>query len=147
MAAALKSQHNQMNVIIADWLTLAHQHYPIAVQNTRTTGQEIAQFLEWLEVRTPTPTHVPLEKMYLLVLTLHSLSGKLCFANAFISDTHLSFMKCTFFFHKLSYGFIKPSLYKRKKQVVLFMKIFSYIFRGKIVSCYFDFSISMCVGS
>ncbi|NXR71345.1 LIPC lipase, partial [Pycnonotus jocosus] len=49
MAAALKSQRKQMNVIIADWITLAHQHYPIAVRNTRTTGQEIAQFLQWLE--------------------------------------------------------------------------------------------------
>lgn len=70
MAAALKSQRKQMNVIIADWLTLAHQHYPIAVRNTRTTGQEIAQFLQWLEVRTPRPTHLSLEKMYLLVLIL-----------------------------------------------------------------------------
>ncbi|XP_072726284.1 hepatic triacylglycerol lipase isoform X3 [Ciconia boyciana] len=49
MAAALKSQHKQINVIIADWLTFAHQHYPIAVQNTRYIGQEIADFLEWLE--------------------------------------------------------------------------------------------------
>ncbi|XP_010212641.1 PREDICTED: hepatic triacylglycerol lipase [Tinamus guttatus] len=49
MAAALKSYHEQTNVIIADWLTLAHQHYPIAVQNTRYIGQEIAEFLEWLE--------------------------------------------------------------------------------------------------
>ncbi|XP_075016323.1 hepatic triacylglycerol lipase [Calonectris borealis] len=49
MAAALKSQHKQINVIIADWLTFAHQHYPIAVQNTRFIGQEIADFLEWLE--------------------------------------------------------------------------------------------------
>ncbi|NXO31274.1 LIPC lipase, partial [Cisticola juncidis] len=49
MAAALKAQRKQMNVVIADWLTLAHQHYPIAVWNTRTTGQEIAQFLQWLE--------------------------------------------------------------------------------------------------
>lgn len=70
MAAALKSQRNEMNVVIADWLTLAHQHYPIAVWNTRTTGQEIAQFLEWLEVRAPTTTHVALEKMDLLVLIL-----------------------------------------------------------------------------
>lgn len=52
MAAALKSQHKQINVIIADWLTSAHQHYPIAVRNTRYIGQEIAGFLEWLEVRT-----------------------------------------------------------------------------------------------
>lgn len=51
MAAALKSQHKQLNVIIADWLTFAHQHYPIAVQNTRYIGQEIADFVEWLEVR------------------------------------------------------------------------------------------------
>ncbi|XP_054692894.1 hepatic triacylglycerol lipase isoform X3 [Grus americana] len=49
MAAALKSQHKQINVVIADWLTFAHQHYPIAVQNTRYIGQEIADFLEWLE--------------------------------------------------------------------------------------------------
>uniref|UniRef100_A0A8B9IIM9 Hepatic triacylglycerol lipase n=1 Tax=Anser cygnoides TaxID=8845 RepID=A0A8B9IIM9_ANSCY len=49
MAAALKSQDKQINVIIADWLTFAHQHYPIAVQNTRHIGQEIADFLEWLE--------------------------------------------------------------------------------------------------
>ncbi|XP_066184637.1 hepatic triacylglycerol lipase [Sylvia atricapilla] len=49
MAAALKSQRKPLNVVIADWLTLAHQHYPIAVQNTRTTGQEIAQLLQWLE--------------------------------------------------------------------------------------------------
>ncbi|XP_039347623.1 hepatic triacylglycerol lipase isoform X2 [Mauremys reevesii] len=49
MVAALKSQHKQTNVIIADWLTLAHQHYPIAAQNTRHIGQEIAGFLEWLE--------------------------------------------------------------------------------------------------
>ncbi|XP_075621133.1 hepatic triacylglycerol lipase isoform X2 [Balearica regulorum gibbericeps] len=49
MAAALKSQHKQTNVVIADWLTFAHQHYPIAVQNTRYIGQEIADFLEWLE--------------------------------------------------------------------------------------------------
>ncbi|XP_048337665.1 hepatic triacylglycerol lipase isoform X2 [Sphaerodactylus townsendi] len=49
LAEALKSQHPQTNVIIADWLTLAYQHYPIAVQNTRDVGQEIARFLEWLE--------------------------------------------------------------------------------------------------
>ncbi|XP_071424584.1 hepatic triacylglycerol lipase [Pithys albifrons albifrons] len=49
MAAALKSQQEPLNVLIADWLTLAHQHYPIAVQNTRHVGQEIAEFLEWLE--------------------------------------------------------------------------------------------------
>lgn len=51
-------------------------------------------------------------------------------ANAFISVTHISLMKCTSFFHKLSYDFIKLSSCKRKKQVVLFMKTFLCIFRG-----------------
>ncbi|XP_019389026.1 PREDICTED: hepatic triacylglycerol lipase isoform X2 [Crocodylus porosus] len=49
MAATLKSKHKETNVMIADWLSFAHQHYPIAVQNTRYIGQEIAGFLEWLE--------------------------------------------------------------------------------------------------
>ncbi|XP_062998414.1 hepatic triacylglycerol lipase [Elgaria multicarinata webbii] len=49
LAEELKSQLTQTNVIITDWLAFAHAHYPIAVQNTRDIGQEIAQFLEWLE--------------------------------------------------------------------------------------------------
>ncbi|XP_027707710.1 hepatic triacylglycerol lipase [Vombatus ursinus] len=50
MAAALQSQKsNQVNVIVADWIALAYQHYAIAVRNTRRVGQEIADFLEWLE--------------------------------------------------------------------------------------------------
>lgn len=50
LAEELKTQLPHTNVIIADWLSLAHAHYPIAVQNTRDIGQEIARFLEWLEV-------------------------------------------------------------------------------------------------
>ncbi|KAJ7311315.1 hypothetical protein JRQ81_006931 [Phrynocephalus forsythii] len=49
LAEALKSSLPQTNVVIADWLTLAHAHYATAVQGTRRIGQEIAHFLEWLE--------------------------------------------------------------------------------------------------
>ncbi|XP_073474915.1 hepatic triacylglycerol lipase [Aquarana catesbeiana] len=49
MAATFKSSNKQVNVIIANWLTSAHVHYAVAVQNTRFIGLEIAEFLEWLE--------------------------------------------------------------------------------------------------
>lgn len=51
LALALKSSEGSINVVIADWLTLAHHHYPIAAQNTRIVGKDIAHLLRWLEVR------------------------------------------------------------------------------------------------
>ncbi|XP_069851420.1 hepatic triacylglycerol lipase [Dipodomys merriami] len=50
MAAALKSELAQpVNVVLVNWLTLAHNHYTTAVHNTRLVGQEIAALLRWLE--------------------------------------------------------------------------------------------------
>ncbi|XP_056428399.1 hepatic triacylglycerol lipase [Hyla sarda] len=49
MASAFKSSNKQINVIIVDWLSSAHVHYAVAVQNARFIGLEMAEFLEWLE--------------------------------------------------------------------------------------------------
>uniref|UniRef100_H0V1P4 Hepatic triacylglycerol lipase n=1 Tax=Cavia porcellus TaxID=10141 RepID=H0V1P4_CAVPO len=38
-----------VNVGLADWLALAHQHYSVAVRNIRLVGQEVAMMLRWLE--------------------------------------------------------------------------------------------------
>jgi triacylglycerol lipase len=54
LVAALKSRPGQpMNVVLADWITLAHHHYTIAVRHTRLVGQEVAALLRWLEVSRP----------------------------------------------------------------------------------------------
>ncbi|KAI5626320.1 hepatic triacylglycerol lipase precursor [Silurus asotus] len=55
LASALKSTHENINIVVSDWLPLAQQHYPIAVQNTRVVGQEIARLLMWLEDLTQFP--------------------------------------------------------------------------------------------
>ncbi|XP_055986819.1 hepatic triacylglycerol lipase isoform X2 [Sorex fumeus] len=50
MVAALKTGPAQpVNVALADWISLAHNHYALAVRNTRLVGQEVAALVRWLE--------------------------------------------------------------------------------------------------
>lgn len=51
MATILKRNLVDVNVVMTDWLRLAHQHYPLAVQSTRTVGKDIAHLLQSLQVR------------------------------------------------------------------------------------------------
>ncbi|XP_053573500.1 hepatic triacylglycerol lipase [Bombina bombina] len=79
MASAFKSSKKQTNVIIADWLTSAQVHYPVAVQNTRVVGLEIAELLEWLE----SSIHLPISNVHLIGYSLGAhVSG---FAGSYVS--------------------------------------------------------------
>lgn len=55
IVGALKSRQSQpVNVGLVDWISLAYQHYAVAVRNTRVVGQDVAALLLWLEVSPPT---------------------------------------------------------------------------------------------
>ncbi|XP_078411705.1 lipoprotein lipase-like isoform X2 [Cetorhinus maximus] len=49
LVLALYEREGDSNVIVVDWLTRAHQHYPVAADNTKLVGRDIAHFVEWLE--------------------------------------------------------------------------------------------------
>ncbi|XP_037551865.1 hepatic triacylglycerol lipase isoform X2 [Nematolebias whitei] len=49
MATSLKTNLINVNVVITDWMSLARQHYPLAVLSTRTVGKDIAHLLQKLQ--------------------------------------------------------------------------------------------------
>lgn len=51
LVAAVQRRESEANVVVVDWLGLAHQLYPDAVNHTRRVGQSIATVLDWLQVR------------------------------------------------------------------------------------------------
>lgn len=50
LVTALYDREQTANVIVVDWLTSAQNHYVVAAQNTKAVGQEIARFIDWIEV-------------------------------------------------------------------------------------------------
>uniref|UniRef100_UPI00358F34D6 lipoprotein lipase-like n=1 Tax=Myxine glutinosa TaxID=7769 RepID=UPI00358F34D6 len=66
MVAALQMREPTSNVIVVDWLFLAHQHYPVAAENTQGVGQDIATFLLWLQEE----TGYPLQRVHLIGYSL-----------------------------------------------------------------------------
>ncbi|XP_042305411.1 endothelial lipase isoform X2 [Sceloporus undulatus] len=49
LVSALQEREKEANVVVVDWLPLAHQLYTNAVNNTRVVGKEVAKLLDWLE--------------------------------------------------------------------------------------------------
>ncbi|XP_021563478.1 endothelial lipase, partial [Carlito syrichta] len=49
LVAALQTREKDANVVVVDWLPLAHQLYTDAVNNTRVVGQSVARMLDWLQ--------------------------------------------------------------------------------------------------
>ncbi|XP_074474324.1 hepatic triacylglycerol lipase isoform X2 [Sebastes fasciatus] len=66
LAAVLKTSLINVNVVITDWLSLAHQHYPTAAQSTRTVGKDIAHLLQSLQVH----YQFPVRKVHLIGYSL-----------------------------------------------------------------------------
>lgn len=50
LVSALQEREKDANVVVVDWLSLAHQLYTDAVNNTQVVGKSIARLLDWLQV-------------------------------------------------------------------------------------------------
>uniref|UniRef100_A0A8D2Q3M4 Lipase G, endothelial type n=1 Tax=Varanus komodoensis TaxID=61221 RepID=A0A8D2Q3M4_VARKO len=66
MVSALHGRERYSNVVVVDWLFLAHQLYPDAVNNTRVVGKEIARLLNWLQEK----GHFQLQNVHLIGYSL-----------------------------------------------------------------------------
>ncbi|XP_030890866.1 endothelial lipase [Leptonychotes weddellii] len=49
LVSALQIREKEANVVVVDWLPLAHQLYTDAVNNTRVVGHSVARMLDWLQ--------------------------------------------------------------------------------------------------
>ena len=58
LVSAVMRRENEANVVVVDWLPLAQQLYPDAVNHTRDVGLNIAAMLNWLQVCADTCSHI-----------------------------------------------------------------------------------------
>ncbi|XP_040488300.1 endothelial lipase isoform X2 [Ursus maritimus] len=49
LVSALQMREKEANVVVVDWLPLAHKLYTDAVNNTRVVGHSVARMLDWLQ--------------------------------------------------------------------------------------------------
>ncbi|XP_053304208.1 endothelial lipase [Spea bombifrons] len=63
---ALQEREQDANIIVVDWIFLAHQLYPDAVNNTKAVGQDIAILMNWLQEK----ANLSLENVHLIGYSL-----------------------------------------------------------------------------
>ncbi|XP_029999989.1 endothelial lipase [Sphaeramia orbicularis] len=66
LVSAVMQRESEANVIVVDWLLMAQQLYPDAVNHTRTVGSDIASMLNWLQDE----RQLPLENVHLIGYSL-----------------------------------------------------------------------------
>ncbi|KAK3540677.1 hypothetical protein QTP70_034590 [Hemibagrus guttatus] len=66
LVSAVVRREAEANVIVVDWLDLAHQLYPDAVNHTLHVGRSIAALLDWLQEA----QQLPLENVHLIGYSL-----------------------------------------------------------------------------
>ncbi|XP_029019501.1 endothelial lipase [Betta splendens] len=66
LVSAVMQREREANVIIVDWLVMAQQLYPDAVNHTRAIGHDIANMLNWLQDE----QQLPLQNVHLIGYSL-----------------------------------------------------------------------------
>ncbi|KAJ0067675.1 hypothetical protein NL108_009798, partial [Boleophthalmus pectinirostris] len=66
LVSAVMQRETEANVVVVDWISMAQQLYPDAVNHTRNVGQSIADMLDWLKDE----TQLPLENVHLIGYSL-----------------------------------------------------------------------------
>eukprot|EP00064_Thunnus_orientalis_P010797 superscaffoldBa00001498_g10824 len=94
LVSAVMQRENEANVVIVDWLSMAQQLYPDAVNYTHTVGLDIAAMLNWLQDE----RQLPLENVHLIGYSLGAhVAG---YAGTFVEGTigritdFMEVMKC-----------------------------------------------------
>uniref|UniRef100_A0A3B3W2F3 triacylglycerol lipase n=1 Tax=Poecilia latipinna TaxID=48699 RepID=A0A3B3W2F3_9TELE len=65
LVSAVMQRENEANVVVVDWMPLAQQLYPDAVNHTLAVGVDIAKMLDWLQEH-----KLPLENVHLIGYSL-----------------------------------------------------------------------------
>ncbi|XP_075041870.1 endothelial lipase [Mixophyes fleayi] len=81
LVGALQQREEYANIIVVDWMLLAHQLYPDAVNNTKLVGRETAVLMDWLQEK----ANMSLQNVHLIGYSLGAHAAG--FAGNYVSGT------------------------------------------------------------